>query len=516
MIRRTKCNLLYLLTFMSLILISPTNSCGANYPLEIINIKPAGTGSPAISSTNRIFRAYPGVEYNIRAAVIGGSYPYTFTLSNQPSGMTINSSTGEISWPNPQSNSGTITLSVTDSENVTVSTSWVISVTTNGFIFVNSNYVGSTETGSISQPYKTINSMLTMLTESAQEYIVYFRSGSYTLPSFHQSYYYGLSCNLSESGYLRPYKWLGYPGETVNIDANGHYFEVNGVYFDKLNIFNFKEYGFRAGSSSNYSTIRRCNLNGLTSDRTSNSNQGFYFTIEEGVGYYLVFQDNVISNYVSSAGIGSLYQQHKLLIENNNISTPLAGSINSIQTAIALKYNPEGGGNNTIRRNTISVDRGTVLGFGVNGMLNGVDDSEICFNYFNASNGTAHRFNNDGNQWRTYFYRNTVVGKIQMVNLNGLSCSGPFIFNNNVLINNDNGIDVSHYTNTNNPQNCITATSNLIGTISNNILGGNGELTSNYSQYVGTRGWQIDSKSYVKHYRYCDDNGKCTEVDTNY
>ena len=65
-------------------------SFAANYPLELTNI------GPSLASNNRIYRAYPGLEYNIRAAVIGGDYPYSFTLSNAPAGMTINAQTGPI------------------------------------------------------------------------------------------------------------------------------------------------------------------------------------------------------------------------------------------------------------------------------------------------------------------------------------------------------------------------------------------------------------------------------------
>lgn len=75
---------------------APAFASKANFPLEITNIKPAGTGDPPIPATNRIFRAYPGIEYNIRAAVIGGVYPYYHELSGAPGRMTIDSFTGEI------------------------------------------------------------------------------------------------------------------------------------------------------------------------------------------------------------------------------------------------------------------------------------------------------------------------------------------------------------------------------------------------------------------------------------
>ena len=79
-------------------------AAAANYPLELISPRAVGTspssGLAAMPSGHRIFKAYPGLEYNIRAVVIGGAYPFTFALSNAPSGMSINAD-GTITWPNP-------------------------------------------------------------------------------------------------------------------------------------------------------------------------------------------------------------------------------------------------------------------------------------------------------------------------------------------------------------------------------------------------------------------------------
>ena len=81
----------------------------APYPLEI-------TAPRAnLPSTHRMVRAYPGLLFNIRAAVVGGMYPFTYSLNNAPSGMTINSQTGEMNWPNPTSNASP-TLVVRDAE----------------------------------------------------------------------------------------------------------------------------------------------------------------------------------------------------------------------------------------------------------------------------------------------------------------------------------------------------------------------------------------------------------------
>ncbi len=42
----------------------------ANYPLEIIQPQ------PNLDINNRFYKAYPGLEYNVRLAVIGGDYPF--------------------------------------------------------------------------------------------------------------------------------------------------------------------------------------------------------------------------------------------------------------------------------------------------------------------------------------------------------------------------------------------------------------------------------------------------------
>ena len=59
--------------------------------LEIIQPK-AG-----LSTTNRFYKAYPGLEYNVRMAVIGGAYPYIYSLTTAPNGMTITPTPGRSS-----------------------------------------------------------------------------------------------------------------------------------------------------------------------------------------------------------------------------------------------------------------------------------------------------------------------------------------------------------------------------------------------------------------------------------
>ena len=91
-------------------------AAAANYPLELISPRAAGTaptaGLAVIPGGHRIFKAYPGVPYNIRVAVTGGAYPFTYSLSGAPSGMTINAATGEVNWPSPVGTTVTPTINV--------------------------------------------------------------------------------------------------------------------------------------------------------------------------------------------------------------------------------------------------------------------------------------------------------------------------------------------------------------------------------------------------------------------
>jgi hypothetical protein len=489
----------YVVLLLFVIGCTVNHSHAANFPLEIMNIKASGTGTPAISSTNRIFRAYPGVEYSIRAAVIGGTYPYTYALSNQPLGMTINSSTGEISWPNPQSNSGTITLSVTDSESNNVTATWAITVTTSGFIFVNSGYSG-TETGSITQPYSSLSNMLN--NSSTVSDIVYFRAGSYSLPIFNSTHYLENDCNLTNS----PNNWIEYPGETATVDMDSHYFQGAGpYYFDGLSFTDVPDWFIHeVSSSNNYTTFRRLDISGARAVyRADNANHGLYYTSHDTRGTYLIFQDLILHSFDDVHGIGPLYEQNKVLVEDcvfYDFTSTLGG-----RPVIAPKWN---GTSHTFRHNNIyNTNDRIAIGGGINGMFRGIEDIEILYN--RISSATAIWFNNDGGsgvvagddlnpptQRTTYIHRNTISGYIVIYNVVdgcGGSTGGPYSFTNNVITNsNTSGYTIVDYITYayptgSNPENCITDTNNLKGT--SGLVDASGLLINR--DYVGTYGWEL-------------------------
>ncbi len=493
---KTVCLLHIMLCFVCL----PIGMAAVN-PLEIANIKPAGTGNPAINPGHRIFRAYPGIEYNIRAAVIGGAYPYVFSLSSAPEGMTINSQTGEITWSNPQASAGPIILKVTDSEGTSVTTSWSITVTTSGFIFVDRSYSG-TETGSINQPYNSIQDLLNLNGHASD--IVYFRAGTYKLPTYHSNISTGMGCRLDYGG-GKPHMWLAYPGETVTIDMDDHLIEDTSAslnpsyYFDGLTFTNMRDYGFRIASGNHYVTFRRCDFNNLVVTRTTNENMGFVFFTQVGNGYYNVFQDSKFHDYHGGAGIGSIYNKHKLLIEDCQIYNQYQDD-KIYADALAIKTESTFV---TIRHNRVVVSEGTILGSAMNGCLIRTSNLEVCYNYFwNQGTGTAHTFNNHSSTGVVYYYRNTCRGVMSFKYLN--SCldecgragrtllNGPFYISNNVIINNTADVTY-HYTCGDNPEQCLVLSNNLFGTPSMGIIDTNGNLTDKYKSYLGAQGWQIYS-----------------------
>lgn len=462
----------------------------AFFPLEITNIKPAGTGSPAIPTTNRIFRAYPGVEYNIRAAVIGGVYPYAYELTTAPSGMTINSRTGEISWPNPNTSGSphAATLRVTDSESTQVSASWDITVTTSDFIFVQAGYSG-TETGSITQPYSTLANMLA--NESTTTDIVYFRSGTYQMVDFNSG-----QDNVMNITYS-PRNWVAYPGASVELEggfddpSEARQITIWGAfYFDGLTIKNSVRYAIFTDSNANYKTIRRCVFDGLVPNDDVNNNYGFVHTGNNGPGYYFVIQDSEFKNWRNASAIGSLYNDKKMLIENNYIHSDLVsgspsgiGSTNGISPKYYTDYL-------TVRGNIV-VMQGDYLMGGNNAAMIDSDYVEILFNVFHK-NGAGLIGLLDwevGQQQRTHYWRNTLIG---YTGPRSSTPSGPYTFANNVVSNSNSFTNAYDFW-LRGSQEEVTLTDNLTDTNVAALIDVDDDykLISGQSEYIGSRGWQL-------------------------
>lgn len=454
----------------------------AYIPLEITNIKPAGTGTPVISSTNRIFRAYPGIEYNIRAAVIGGLYPYTYSLSGQPSGMTINSATGEISWTNPTTTSGTITLTVTDAEAQTDTAAWVVTVGTSGFVFVDST-AGTNGTGTLASPF---NSWANMLTGSSTDDFVYFRAGTYNIGTG------GWMSDIAE-----PRIFVAYPGETVTIDMNDHELADNRtIYYDGL-IFDNMDYDADDYSGvvvcGNYSTVRRNEFKNFSvTNPTGNHNFGMLKMMCTAEAYYynMVIQDNEFHDFSGGNAIGSIYHQSNFLIENNYVYNALGIGASASHNGISPKVSTK---DFSIRGNKFVMSNGNFIGDD-NSAIEA--NAEIAFNLFVNGNATRRHVLMNWNitQETTWFYRNTLIGDLI---LRGCTSSWDMTIVNNVISNpNTNYSDwtLNSFIGNSNGTGCYqTVTDNLTNTMASTLIDSSNDykLQPAQSAYVGTRGWQL-------------------------
>ncbi|KFZ43960.1 hypothetical protein DS62_13345 [Smithella sp. SC_K08D17] len=495
---------------------------GAIYPLELASPRAAGTspmtGQPAISANNRIFWAYPGIEYNIRASILGGTYPYIFVLSNAPSGMTINSTTGEISWPTPPDGTTvTPTITVTDAENSRVSATWTIRVDASRFIFIDSVNgrefdVANPGTGTLSNPFRRIRDLMegndydSKRRNSHVNKIAYFRQGTYYIDGFLED---PGTISLGRMAVLDAYKpvaWLAYPGERPTIDGQcfaaspqigarpcnrsahiSFYDSANNTYIDGFRIINMAYHAFRVAGTGNYQTFRKNYFSRLGPTERS-VNEGWITTISSrstAMGSYMSIQDNVFEDVDRGCFI-KLYSTQRTLIEDNIMRASYDSTGGGDTEGIAIKAEPLD--QITVRHNTIY----DITNRGIGGNMHGLYSAEISFNRLynvRSSTGTALEINQDGMANNVHIYRNTIVGRVSVRNTD--SSDGPFTFSTNVIINNDPGSHIYHENVT--APSRIVLINNLVGSPSQNIINQNLNLTSSYSTYVGTRGYQLNS-----------------------
>lgn len=469
-----------------------TSSLAANYSLELVSPRAVGTapisGGPAITGGNRIFKAYPGIEYNIRAVVIGGAYPYTFALGNAPSGMTINSRTGEIRWPNPTGSTATPTITVTDGEGTSRSSPWTIAVTTAGFKFIDAANGSASGTGAIGSPFRTLSDLYTNTNSNGTD-IVYFRSGTYTPQNLPRTSV-GTAWERVEVEGRMSNMWIAYPGESPmidfgfvpNVDA-GVILRFNGdnAYIDGFQTRNSRVIGFQI-LIGDYAVFRRLRMRDLNTIRANldGSNSAFIMCVTGGAGNYgdyLTIQDSEFANAPSDLALKT-YTQRKMLIEDNNL--------HDLHYGTELKADmPQF----TYRGNRHYNIPGRAIG---GNMHESATSGEILFNLVLGSGSEAALdVNQDGMARRIDIYRNTFVGRVRVRNTDLLD--GPFRFQNNVIVSNDPGTSLLSRILLESVSDLlrITQLNDLTGAPSAGIVDAAGNLTANYSQHIGSRGYQL-------------------------
>jgi len=468
-------------------------------PLEMLNIKPVGAPPTGMSQYSRIYRAYPALTYNIRAAVVGGNYPYTFTLSNAPSGMTVNQNTGEINWVNPQANASP-TLTVRDQSGAQVSATWPITVATAGFRFIDATNGNDANAGTLAAPWRTVARAKAV---SSLNDIWYFRSGVYLVQTT-----FGPLVNPGTSRYNAAFFsnqtsviWLGYPGETPVIDygyngnaTSGQFFPSVGlagstIYVDGFETRNTQHFFFLTGGESQGPTFRRMKMHG----------QGYGWIESESNASFLMYEHQAPQSYGAIIQDSELYDGD-LAVKHYDLMKPLIADnvFHDLNNGIEEKA---GITRFTVRGNRMYNIGGRTSAYnsaiGGNYNANTYEVSgEVCFNLVRMTDFSvdeAYYFRRDSPSPGIHTYRNTFVGSVAVVGIG--ASDGTFYVSNNVIVNN---LNYNQYhvvmDGVSSPEKVIFS-NNLVGFPSDNIVDASGNLTGSYAQYVGTRGYQLGTAS---------------------
>jgi hypothetical protein len=470
----------------------------ANYPLQILIPRAIGTspdsGGPTIPSAHRIFWAYPAVPYNIRAAVIGGAYPFTYALQNAPAGMTINSTTGEINWPNPQTDAASITLRVTDAENTTVQTSWSIDVDASRFIFVQAS-ASNGGNGSFASPYNRISAIPTGTHVGR---IVYFRTGVYSILDMPRTNPGDVWARVDLSAASFPLVWLAYPGEQPIIDfgytgAPGYvpFIRMSGspVHFEGLETRNSQIMVLQF-TTNHYAVVRKNNMHNQ-GPASGGSNASFIMTIRGGgvLSHYEIFQDNLFHENDNTSCI-KLYSRNKTLIEDNSFYNMTTNPAEGEGECVAFK---DSAVRFTLRRN-LFYNLGS-MNKSIGGNM-AADDAtttgEILFNNVRGGSIAALDVNQHSLAGVLHVYRNTFNGPVRFRNVD--SSDGPFHLYNNVIVNSESGWPAGSHIGHMDVEDAsrIVLTNNLAGFPADGLINANGNLQGSYrTQYLGLRGHEL-------------------------
>ncbi len=458
----------------------------AKVPLQIL--QPFG----GLDTRNRFYKAYPGVEYRVKAAVRGGAFPYFYELTTAPAGMVIDSITGEILWSNPAASAMpyNVTLRVEDQEGSIQTVSWTVTVTTAGFIFVDAVNGNDGNDGSFANPYRTLNGWYKgdKFDNTHQNDFVYYMSGTYQTRVAPIEDNVRMACVDNN----KPLVHMAYPGETPVIDVQNSYWIFydgsNSVYFqgltweniDQPTAGNMRQHALVVESTGDHVTVYRNTFNGGLDRGLDGQNTSMLFASNANTGMYWAIQNNRFNNALGVDAVLA-YDLENGLIAENLIDT-MSGSnawgfyIKISNKNLTLRQNSSIG---NVSKPLIRLDSYTTE--------EQQRDLEVCYNNGLGSARVLYIGNNPAGAGRVWSYRNTWRGGYVMLHDQGGS-DGPFDFERDVVMH--NGAYAGGFRMQNSASAPVVQDNLLIGTA--NLVDGDGNLMgSNRTNFLGTHGHEV-------------------------
>jgi len=475
------------LVFFCLVLVLVGLVNAANYPMKIV--RPAA----GIGEHDRIYKAYPGITYTTETVVFGGTYPFSYSLSNEPVGMTIDEDTGKIAWTNPQSAANNIQVTVTDAEGNVDSATWSIAVGTSGFYFVDAD-AGDGGDGSYENPWNSISDFYLGWSDTTyQDAIIYFYTGTYAMP-YAQNHGTEHSSYRIDFNSRHPVALLEYPGETVTIDMDQgnpcmFYVTRDNFYIDGITMNDCYSHCVLVptGTVVDYLTFFNCGFTDMTGSGDNIAAITYYGdgpiqnsapSTDSGFSLYPVVQGCNFNN-IMATGISAICDYGtKYLVLHDNIVTDV-----SSYAGFTFKSS----NTHTMVRANIFDNAANAVRIMAQYYASNID---ISFNNFIDSNIQVGQYSGNGGPENIHIYRNTIDGSFNLEQIN--DDDGPIYILNNIIVNSnpdDHIRDTEHYSVT---ADKTVLSDNLMGYPSDNLVDSGGNLVDR--SLVGIYGWEIDSE----------------------
>lgn len=477
-------------------------------PFDLNIIQPTA----GLDSTNRYYRAYPEIEYNVQVSAVGGEYPLTYRLIDGPEGMAISSDTGVLNWTPGREQKTSATIMVTDSAGTTNSVTWTIDVTREKFLFVDSAKGSHYATGTIDDPLKSVSDIYGGTHYDAkragtyQDHFVYFRDGNYVLDG------YRVDPRVQWTNY-QPVVLMAFPGETPNLDLSKTYLwadsEISNFYLEGFNIPEMatklvndpdSHKGFRITGKSSHVTFRNNKFNNLALSEDSRNNQSVIMAgSSSNGGRNWAIVGNEFRNVHRAYGIVGYSVSHVLIHDN------LFDNFTHGKHAIGPKKSCE---HWYIRNNKLTNIQGDSMWlYWAQEAGAPFGNIEISYNYTEGHRALLINQKRDSTHLPLHVFRNTFDGLIEYRGIDSRSTNHAI--HRNVIVNNTQaengvsaGIQCTHYCSETSKirldeDNLVFTTSNR-----NSIIDSEGRVVS-YKRgdehgILGQYGWELLSSKTVE------------------